>query len=135
MASRLYVFFAFCLLATTLARHHISNPDPNWVEDSDNYELSELKREIRQLENANSILENKEQELEAELEKTQEKISEEIDTIEKYKQVFDKELNFLVEDQVKPVKECTWACPKWWFLGACFVGLIGVALCIAKKCF
>ena len=114
-------------------------------------DTEEIIRSLRQLDSDETIIDENLPKVDAETEKFKEELKEEIKEVKELESVLKEDITALegllseesfkskfgyeIENKVEEVEECKYMCPKYWFLLACVIGMIGIALCVSKKCF
>ena len=143
-------FFVFALISVLItlgsARNHQNHRNRYNVDDTE-----EIIRSLRQLDSDETIIDENLPKVDAETEELKEELKEEIKEVKELESVLKEDITALegllseesfkskfgyeIENKVEEVEECKYMCPKYWFLLACVIGMIGIALCVSKKCF
>ena len=158
-------FFVFALISVLIslgsARNHQNHRNRYNVDDTE--EIIRSLRQLDS-DNAEKFLNSEETfadektiidenlpKVDAETEELKEELKEEIKEVKELESVLKEDITALegllseesfkskfgyeIENKVEEVEECKYMCPKYWFLLACVIGMIGIALCVCKKCF
>ena len=157
MKTQFVIFAIVCVFSTlTLARYHQPKKIDYLEEYSDEYDdmydlydpediirslrnldaVNDLSESVEDIETPKSETEKLKKELKEELDvvhELEEELVADIEAVEEIKAVWDEQLGMKVQNKVELEKECTWTCPRWWFLAAACLAILGVALWVGKK--